>query len=151
MERGFEALGPGELDHYLATTPHPVERVRPPWSSTRSGGKPAGLVSGSASGRGHGLPSRFGLRPSLQEAGGLVAAGPVPAAGPIAEVLDHGLQGVALVGELVAHPHPVALLDLALDQAGVLELLEAQERSRSDIPGTDSLSSAKCKGPSVSA
>lgn len=27
VERGFEALGPGELDHYLRTTPHPVERV----------------------------------------------------------------------------------------------------------------------------
>jgi len=28
VERGFEALGPGELDHYLATTgPYPVDRV----------------------------------------------------------------------------------------------------------------------------
>lgn len=28
VERAFEALGPGELDHYLATTgPYPVERV----------------------------------------------------------------------------------------------------------------------------
>jgi cation transport regulator ChaC len=27
VEKGFEALGPGELDHYLATTPCPVERV----------------------------------------------------------------------------------------------------------------------------
>jgi hypothetical protein len=28
VERGFEALGPGELDHYLRTTgPYPVERV----------------------------------------------------------------------------------------------------------------------------
>jgi gamma-glutamyl AIG2-like cyclotransferase len=27
VEKGFEALGPGELDHYLATTPYPVERV----------------------------------------------------------------------------------------------------------------------------
>jgi hypothetical protein len=27
VETGFEALGPGELDHYLATTPYPVERV----------------------------------------------------------------------------------------------------------------------------
>jgi cation transport regulator ChaC len=26
VERGFEALGPGELDHYLATTPYPVDR-----------------------------------------------------------------------------------------------------------------------------
>ncbi|HKH41799.1 MAG TPA: gamma-glutamylcyclotransferase family protein [Solirubrobacterales bacterium] len=27
VETGFEALGPGELDHYRATTPYPVERV----------------------------------------------------------------------------------------------------------------------------
>jgi hypothetical protein len=27
VETGFEALGPGELDHYLATTPYPVDRV----------------------------------------------------------------------------------------------------------------------------
>jgi cation transport regulator ChaC len=27
VERGFEALGPGELDHYLATTPYPVDRL----------------------------------------------------------------------------------------------------------------------------
>jgi hypothetical protein len=27
VEAGFEGLGPGELDHYLATTPYPVERV----------------------------------------------------------------------------------------------------------------------------
>jgi cation transport regulator ChaC len=27
VEKGFEGLGPGELDHYLATTPYPVERV----------------------------------------------------------------------------------------------------------------------------
>jgi hypothetical protein len=27
VETGFEALGPGELDHYLSTTPYPVERV----------------------------------------------------------------------------------------------------------------------------
>jgi hypothetical protein len=27
VERGFEGLGRGELDHYLATTPYPVERV----------------------------------------------------------------------------------------------------------------------------
>jgi hypothetical protein len=27
VETGFEGLGPGELDHYLATTPYPVERV----------------------------------------------------------------------------------------------------------------------------
>jgi hypothetical protein len=28
VERGFEALGPGELEHYLASTgPYPVERV----------------------------------------------------------------------------------------------------------------------------
>jgi cation transport regulator ChaC len=28
VEKGFEALGPGELEHYLATTgPYPVERV----------------------------------------------------------------------------------------------------------------------------
>jgi hypothetical protein len=26
VERGFEALGPGELAHYLATTPYPVDR-----------------------------------------------------------------------------------------------------------------------------
>ena len=26
VESGFEALGPGELDHYLATTPYPVDR-----------------------------------------------------------------------------------------------------------------------------
>jgi hypothetical protein len=26
VEAGFEALGPGELDHYLATTPYPVGR-----------------------------------------------------------------------------------------------------------------------------
>jgi cation transport regulator ChaC len=26
VERGFESLGPGELDHYLATTPYPVDR-----------------------------------------------------------------------------------------------------------------------------
>jgi hypothetical protein len=26
VERGFEGLGPGELDHYLATTPYPVDR-----------------------------------------------------------------------------------------------------------------------------
>ena len=27
VEEGFEALGSGELEHYLATTPYPVERV----------------------------------------------------------------------------------------------------------------------------
>ena len=27
VETGFEALGPGELEHYRATTPYPVERV----------------------------------------------------------------------------------------------------------------------------
>jgi Gamma-glutamyl cyclotransferase, AIG2-like len=27
VEQGFEALGTGELDHYRATTPYPVERV----------------------------------------------------------------------------------------------------------------------------
>jgi hypothetical protein len=27
VEKGFEALGPGELEHYLATTPYPVDRV----------------------------------------------------------------------------------------------------------------------------
>jgi hypothetical protein len=27
VELGFEALGPGELEHYRATTPYPVERV----------------------------------------------------------------------------------------------------------------------------
>ena len=27
VEAGFEQLGPGELDHYRATTPYPVERV----------------------------------------------------------------------------------------------------------------------------
>jgi cation transport regulator ChaC len=27
VEKGFEGLGSGELDHYLATTPYPVERV----------------------------------------------------------------------------------------------------------------------------
>jgi cation transport regulator ChaC len=27
VETGFETLGPGELDHYLATTPYPAERV----------------------------------------------------------------------------------------------------------------------------
>jgi hypothetical protein len=27
VEKGFEGLGPGELDHYLTTTPYPVERV----------------------------------------------------------------------------------------------------------------------------
>jgi hypothetical protein len=27
VEEGFEALGPGELEHYLATTPYPVDRV----------------------------------------------------------------------------------------------------------------------------
>ena len=27
METGFEALGPSELEHFLATTPYPVERV----------------------------------------------------------------------------------------------------------------------------
>jgi cation transport regulator ChaC len=27
VERGFEQLGPGELDHYLATTPYPVDRL----------------------------------------------------------------------------------------------------------------------------
>ncbi len=26
VEQGFEALGPGELNHYLATTPYPVDR-----------------------------------------------------------------------------------------------------------------------------
>ncbi|MGA8217915.1 MAG: gamma-glutamylcyclotransferase family protein [Solirubrobacterales bacterium] len=26
VERGFESLGPGELDHYVATTPYPVDR-----------------------------------------------------------------------------------------------------------------------------
>jgi cation transport regulator ChaC len=26
VEQGFENLGPGELDHYLATTPYPVDR-----------------------------------------------------------------------------------------------------------------------------
>jgi cation transport regulator ChaC len=26
VETGFETLGPGELDHYLATTPYPVDR-----------------------------------------------------------------------------------------------------------------------------
>jgi hypothetical protein len=26
VERGFESLGPGELEHYLATTPYPVDR-----------------------------------------------------------------------------------------------------------------------------
>src|SRR5262249_7158663 len=26
VERGFGELGPGELDHYIATTPYPVER-----------------------------------------------------------------------------------------------------------------------------
>jgi len=26
VERGFKSLGPGELDHYLATTPYPVDR-----------------------------------------------------------------------------------------------------------------------------
>src|SRR4051795_11734095 len=32
---------------------------------------------------------------------------------------------VALVGELVAHPDPASRLDLPLDEAGLLELLEA--------------------------
>jgi hypothetical protein len=27
VERGFSGLGEGELDHYLATTPYPVDRV----------------------------------------------------------------------------------------------------------------------------
>ncbi len=37
IEQGFDALGSGELDHYLRTTgPYPVDRVRPLWSSTRS-------------------------------------------------------------------------------------------------------------------
>ena len=27
VEKGFEGLGPGELDHYRATTPYPVDRV----------------------------------------------------------------------------------------------------------------------------
>ena len=27
VETGFEALGPGELEHYRATTPYPVDRV----------------------------------------------------------------------------------------------------------------------------
>jgi cation transport regulator ChaC len=27
VEKGFEGLGPGELDHYLATTPYPVDRL----------------------------------------------------------------------------------------------------------------------------
>ena len=27
VEKGFEGLGPGELDHYRASTPYPVERV----------------------------------------------------------------------------------------------------------------------------
>lgn len=27
VEEGFEALGSGELEHYLATTPYPIERV----------------------------------------------------------------------------------------------------------------------------
>jgi cation transport regulator ChaC len=27
VEQGFENLGPGELDHYLATTPYPVDRL----------------------------------------------------------------------------------------------------------------------------
>jgi hypothetical protein len=27
VEKGFGALGPGELEHYLASTPYPVERV----------------------------------------------------------------------------------------------------------------------------
>jgi cation transport regulator ChaC len=27
VEKGFEGLGSGELEHYLATTPYPVERV----------------------------------------------------------------------------------------------------------------------------
>jgi hypothetical protein len=27
VEMGFEALGPGELEHYRATTPYPVDRV----------------------------------------------------------------------------------------------------------------------------
>jgi hypothetical protein len=27
VEMGFEALGPGQLEHYRATTPNPVERV----------------------------------------------------------------------------------------------------------------------------
>ncbi len=27
VEKGFDALGPGELEHYRATTPYPVERV----------------------------------------------------------------------------------------------------------------------------
>ncbi len=28
VEHGFESLGPGELEHYLATTPYPVDRVK---------------------------------------------------------------------------------------------------------------------------
>src|SRR4051812_10442915 len=50
---------------------------------------------------------------------------PVPVAGPVAQLRHHRLQGVTLVRELVAHAHPAARLDLALDQAGLLELLEA--------------------------
>src|SRR4029077_16383096 len=46
-------------------------------------------------------------------------------AGPIAQLRHHGLQRMALVGELVAHPHPAPGLHLALDEAGLLELLEA--------------------------
>ena len=46
VERGFESLGPGELDHYLATTPYPVDRHRgEPGHRPDPGRESAGLVS----------------------------------------------------------------------------------------------------------
>ena len=85
---------------YLATTPYPA---RPPRGDPGRQQDPAGQ------------PTRL-----------VAVLSPVPATGPSrANSAHHGLEGVALGGELVAHAHAVAGLHLALDEAGLLEFLEA--------------------------
>src|SRR3954452_15704169 len=61
--------------------------------------------------------------------------GAVPATSPVRELADHRLERVAFGRELIAHAHPVAGLNLTLDEAGLLELLEAAGEEAVGHPG----------------
>ena len=63
-------------------------------------------------------PENVGRIMAAAQARPAVALDPVPVAGPVAEPAHHGLERMALLRELVAHPDAVAgLLDLAPHQA----------------------------------
>src|SRR5512132_2998877 len=71
----------------------------------------------------------------------------MPAAGPVPELAHHRLEGVSLGGELVAHPHPIARLDLTLDETRILELLEPAGEQAVGHPRHSRLELGEVKGP----